>query len=409
MRPKILIIGYIWPEPHSSAAGLRSISLIRIFREAGWEVHFASPAKREAWHATPIEELGVLPHAIAPNDPGFDTWITELKPEVVLFDRFMMEEQFSWRIAEHSPGSLLVLDTVDLHFLRYERQNALRSKQSDPEDAYREIASIYRCDLSLLISGHELELLMDPRGIYRLPEQILAEFSFCYDQPEQSLEQASDEGRADFMFIGGFRHEPNADAVRFLHEKIWPLIRTKLPRARVDIYGAYPTRELMALQNSADGFELKGPVVDQFQALRAHLVNLAPIRFGAGLKGKISDGWWSGTPCVSTSIGAEGMSINGHFGGLIADGPEAFAEAACRLYKDAALRERARLDGYVILAAKFDHGRNGARLLGQLAALRADLPAHRASCFTGRMLSHHAHRSTKYFSRWIEAKNRPSV
>jgi glycosyltransferase involved in cell wall biosynthesis len=409
MRPKILFIGYIWPEPQSSAAGLRSMSLIRAFSEAGWEVHFASPANRDAWHPLSIEDLGVRTRAIAPNDPSFDSWIAELKPDAVLFERFMMEEQFGWRVAEHCPRAVRILDTVDLHFLRYERQSVLKGKLPDEEDAIREIASIYRCDLTLVISRIELEILTSPHGAYRVPAELLAEFGFCYDVPANAAARGAleDEGREHFMFIGGFRHEPNVDAVKWLKQEIWPKIRARLPHARLDVYGAYPTRELMAFQDAKRGFEMRGPVVDQFEALRIHLVNLAPIRFGAGLKGKISDGWSVGTPCASTAIGAEGMTLEGGvFGGLVAEGADAFADAACRLYEDGELRARTRARGYEILAQRFDHARNSARLLGGIEAIRADLDSHRALNFTGRMLSHHSHRSTKYFSRWIEAKNR---
>ena len=103
--------------------------------------------------------------------------------------------------------------------------------------------------------------------------------------------------------------------------------------------------------------------------------------------------------------GTKGVSGFGRFGGEIADEAQAFAEAACRLHQDAALRARARQAGYEILAAKFDQARNGARLLSEIEAMRGRIEAHRAANFTGRMLEHHAHRSTKYFSRWIETKN----
>jgi len=422
-RPKILFIGYIWPEPQSSAAGLRSMSLIRIFRDAGWEVHFASPA-----NASSPESLGVITRAIAPNDPGFDKWIAALAPQVVLFERFMMEEQFGWRVSEHSPRSLLMLDTVDLHFLRQARQEALRKagthtplraplsasqalpglpglpglSELENDAALREIASIYRCDLSLLISEIEHEWLRDPRGPFRVPPEILRELGFCYDPPPAPR---ADLDRAHFIFIGCFRHEPNADAVRWLKREIWPGIRRKLPNARIDVHGAYPPRELMRLGDASQGFEMKGPVADQFEALASHLVNLAPLRFGAGLKGKISDGWRMGTPCVSTSVGAEGMKLGERFGGLIADTPEAFAAAACALHENASLREETRATGYETLSRKFDHARNASRLLEEIESVRARLDGHRQGNFTGRMLSHHLHRSTKYFSRWIEAKN----
>jgi glycosyltransferase involved in cell wall biosynthesis len=258
-----------------------------------------------------------------------------------------------------------------------------------------------------------MELLSGAGSPFGVPCALLREFSFCYD-PAPALEVAGRSSsrpgsRKDFAVIGNFRHEPNADGVRWLKREIWPEIRRRLPQARVHVYGAYAPREMMALDSADEGFLMKGAATDQYETLSRHLVNLAPLRFGAGLKGKISDGWWCGTPCVTTSIGAEGMRLGPErsFGGMVVDEPIAFAEAACRLLTDEAERREAIRVGHETLASRFDHARNGGRLITELEDIRINLPRHRAANFTGRMLSHHHHRSTQYFSRWIEAKNRP--
>ena len=114
------------------------------------------------------------------------------------------------------------------------------------------------------------------------------------------------------MFIGGFRHEPNADGVRWLRQAIWPLIRATLPARQSQRVRRLPhARDHGVPRIPRLGFEVRGPAENQFETLAAHLINRAPLRFGAGLKGKIADGWWSGTPCASTSIGAEGMTLDG--------------------------------------------------------------------------------------------------
>lgn len=429
-RLKVLMIGYIWPEPQSSAAGLRSMSLIRAFREHGFEVIFASPAK-DGPPAENLRALGIGTQAIQPNDSSFDTWIAGLQPEFVVFERFMMEEQFGWRVNVHSPGSVRVLDTVDLHFLRRARQAALAQENSraeallladlarvpdlaDGEDALREVASIYRCDMTLLISRIEIELLCGTQGPLRIPRALVAEFSFCYDPAPASAAELKSQPRRDFVVIGNFRHEPNADGVRWLRQEIWPLIRRRLPQVRVHVYGAYAPREMMALNDPSAGFLMRGSASDQYETLGRHLVNLAPLRFGAGLKGKIADGWWCGTPCVTTSIGAEGMRLETppqepRFGGKIADIPEKFAEAACLLYESQEDHDQACQVGRETLCTTFKHARNASRLIQELMDLRAKLSAHRTANFTGRMLSHHHHRSTQYFSRWIELKARKSA
>jgi glycosyltransferase involved in cell wall biosynthesis len=420
---KALFIGYIWPEPRSSAAGARSMSLIRAFGDAGYEVHYASPAKA-GQHDEALRARGVRTHRVAPNDPDFDAWIAELAPEVAVIERFMMEEQFGWRVARFSPGTLRVLETSDLHFLRQARKRALEPPpepaegQVRPDDTeLREIASIYRSDLSLIISPHELALLTSPLGEYRVPAELLHELSFCYDpSPHTAVPAAQAFGeRAGFVMIGNFRHEPNADAVRWLKREIWPRVRALLPQAQVHVYGAYAPREMMALDDAGTGFRMKGAAGDQFAVLGRYRVNLAPLRFGAGLKGKISDGWWAGTPCVATPVGAEGMERDGRsadgealraprFGGLVAETADELAEASIRLHEDPATWQPAREAGLGCVRERFDHAENASRLVARIEGVLGDLERHRRRNFTGRMLAHHLHRGTEYFARWIELK-----
>src|SRR4051794_31698370 len=100
--PKILIIGYVWPETNASAAGLRDWELMEQFRAAGWSVHYASPAKPNSF-SEKLASLGVPTFSCEANDPRFDDFIRELRPDFVLFDRFVIEEQFGWRVEENSP------------------------------------------------------------------------------------------------------------------------------------------------------------------------------------------------------------------------------------------------------------------------------------------------------------------
>ena len=176
---KVLIIGYVWPEPNSSAAGGRMMGLIELFQERGWEVVFSSPAM-ESDYLFNLESIGVQKENILLNDDSFDVFVRNLKPTIVLFDRFMMEEQFGWRVAENCPDALRILDTEDLHCLRQARQLAFkenrpfRTADLFSDVAKREVASILRCDLSLIISEVEMELLQKvfkvyPELLYYLP------------------------------------------------------------------------------------------------------------------------------------------------------------------------------------------------------------------------------------------------
>jgi len=412
----VLMIGYVWPEPTSSAAGLREVNCIEAIRSAGWKVSYASPSKDNPYREKLIE-MGIETFSVQANDLGFDSWIQNLCPDFVIFDRFVIEEQFGWRVYEHSPETIRVLDTQDLHFLRRARQQALEdgaslntiadcSIQITTEDTWREIASIYRSDLALLLSDFEMNLL---KTRYDVPEQRLNLARLSYSpHPGASSEKSFDQ-RQHFAVIGNFRHPPNYDGVFWLHKEIWPLIRAALPQAEVHLYGAYPPKEIMNLNQPRNGFHVKGWTPDQFEMLSQYRVNLAPLRFGAGNKGKILDGWWSGTPVVTTPVGAEGMNEGLPWGGLIAENVDAFVQAAVKLYQTQNLWTQSQTNGRHILSELFDSRKNADKLISTLTNLREGIKTSREKNHVGQMLWHQSLRSTKYFSKWIEAKNRPKT
>ena len=163
---KVLVIGYVWPEPNSSAAGSHMLSLLRLFKQQGWQVEFTSPAQ-ETLHQINLADEGISQQAIRLNCDSFDVFVADYNPDIVLFDRFMMEEQFGWRVDKACPNAIKILDTEDLQCLRHARHQALkRNRELVDADlasdiAKREIAAILRCDLSLIISPHEITLLTD--------------------------------------------------------------------------------------------------------------------------------------------------------------------------------------------------------------------------------------------------------
>src|SRR4051812_23220194 len=166
--------------------------------------------------------------------------------------------------------------------------------------------------------------------------------------------------------IGNFRHPPNPDGIRWLKARIWPRIRAALPGAEVHIYGAYPSREMMELDAPADGFRVRGPVASAVETLEKYRVALAPLRFGAGIKGKILDAWAAGTPVVTTPIGAEGMMANDAPEGAIAGDEEAFARAAIRLHTEGPAWTEASRQGRRILDGRFGYARQADALIPSL-------------------------------------------
>ncbi|MEN3324331.1 glycosyltransferase [Mariniflexile soesokkakense] len=409
MAKELLIIGFVWPEPKSSAAGGRMMQLMRFFQTQNYQITFASPCAKSD-NAFDLESIGVVQVAIELNHSSFDGFVKELNPNIVLFDRFMMEEQFGWRIAEQCPDALRILDTEDLHCLRKGRHQAF--KDGKPFDlsylyndtAKREIASIYRSDLSLIISEAEMEIL---KNDFKVSDDLLVYLPFLLDEiSEENIQKLSKfEDRQHFITIGNFLHEPNYNAVLYLKETIWPLIRKQLPIAELHIYGAYASQKVNQLHNEKEGFLIKGFADDVNEVMQQAKVCLAPIRFGAGLKGKLVDAMQNGTPCITTSIGAEGMFGNLDVNGFIEDEPDAFANKVVQLYLDENLWKEKQLNGFQIFNNRFNKAEFQQELASIVDETIQQLHSKRLNNFTGNMLQHHAMQSTKFMSKWIEEKN----
>jgi glycosyltransferase involved in cell wall biosynthesis len=413
---KLLVLGYVWPEPNSSAAGSHMLSLLTLFIQQGWQITFASPAQ-QGEHKVDLTELGIDEKSVALNCSSFDDFITELNPNMVLFDRFMLEEQFGWRVAKHCPDAIRILDTEDLHSLRHARHQALKQNRPltkndlNSEIAKREIAAIFRCDLSLIISDYELQLL---KSHYAVPEHILLHCPFMLDLNSFTPSKNSYSDRQHFISIGNFRHEPNWDAVLFLKQHIWPLIRKQLPKAELHIYGAYPPPKATQLHHPKQGFLVKGWAEDAKQVMEQARVCLAPLRFGAGIKGKLAEAMFCGTPNVTTDIGIEGMCMGLDWSGLTTDlntfnsqedCAVDFANHAVQLYQEDTLWQQKQQNGYQLIKANFNQDNIQTTLLSTIQKIGDNLQTHRTQNFIGQMLQHHHLKSTQYMAQWIEAKN----
>ncbi|MFJ2484653.1 glycosyltransferase [Pseudomonas sp. NPDC087639] len=423
---KVLVIGYVWPEPRSSAASGHVMQILETFLQQGWDITFSSPAG-PGEHKADLAVLGIREVSIELNNSSFDVFISELAPDIVLFDQFMMEEQFGWRVEKHCPEALRVLETSDLQSLRHARHQRLKDRlkaNSDQDDfselfapalreefelmadtdlAKREIAALYRCDLNLMISEVEIELLVEQFG---LPRQLLHWCPLMVELPSAPARAFAD--REHFLSIGNFRHAPNWDAVLWMKTTVWPLIRQQLPDAQLHIYGAYTPPKATALHNAAQGFHIMNWAEDALQVMSAARVCLAPLRFGAGIKGKLVDAMLCGTPSVTTPIGAEGMYGDHPWPGAVAHNACDIADSAVRLYKDQTLWQAAQQAGTMLLSERYQYAVHGQALIEKLRYCQQHLQILRTSNFTGSMLRHHFHKSTQYMSQWIEAKNRHS-
>ena len=408
---KVLIIGTVWPEPNSTAAGNRMLQIIEQFQLQNWEVVFASAAA-ESEFMVDLKSINVVTTKIELNNPSFDDFVTKINPAIVLFDRFMIEEQFGWRVAENCPDCLRILDTEDLHFLRNARLEAFKKNTIANEKDYlksdlakREIASIYRCDISLIISEMEMNVLTN---VFKIDQKILHYIPFLLNKISENdvVSFPTFEERNHFITIGNFRHEPNWNAVLYLKETIWPLIRKQLPKAEMHVYGSYVTAKATQLHNEKEGFLIKGRAENAKEVIKKARILLAPLRFGAGIKGKLTDAMECGTPSITTSIGAEAMHGNLDWNGIITDNPNDFVKAAVSLYTDEKKWKLAQQNGIEIIATCYNKTQFGNLFIEKIKATQNDLENHRMANFIGEMLQHQTMKSTKYMSKWIEEKNK---
>ena len=404
----LLIIGQTFPEPTTTAAGGRMLQLIEMFTSHGYGITFASSASSSE-KSFNLDSIGVTTQQIVINDSSFDDFVRQLNPTLVLFDRFVTEEQFAWRVTQSCPKALKILDTEDLHFLRKARQQALKDatdvKDANlfTETAKREIASILRCDLSLIISEFEMKLLADT---FAVSKEILYYLPFMVTKLPDSSNFPEFEQRNNFMTIGNLLHGPNVDSVLYLKKEIWPLIKKQLPQAQLYIYGNYAPQHILELHNQKQGFYIMGWADSVAHVMQKARVCLAPLRFGAGLKGKLLDALLYGTPGVTTSIGAEGMYGDLLTPGVIADTPEAFAELSVAIYSDKIKWQQNAQRGIEIIKARYNGKAIAKDFMTRLDALKINLKLHRQSHFVGQILQHHSLQASKYLSKWIEEKNK---
>lgn len=409
MKHHVFILGSVWVEPNSSAAGSRMLQLITSFLSQGWCVTFGTVSHKNP-NSIDLSKLGVQEVRLELNSASFDEFIIDLKPTIVVFDRFITEEQFGWRVAEYCPKTLRVLDTEDLHCLRKTRHEALKkgiefSNETllNSEISKREIAAIYRCDISLIISTFEMKLLKE---VFKIDKSLLYHLPFLFDKIDQNNSWKPFDERQHFISIGNFLHAPNLDATIQLKKYIWKEIRKRLPSTQLHIHGAYPTQQVLEFTNANEGFFVHGFVEDAFQVLENSRVLLAPLRFGAGIKGKLSNAMLCGTPSVTTSIGSEGMNDEIPWSGFVGDEIANFVEKSVFLYTDKHQWNQAQQRGIEIINTKFNKEQLIPLFFRCIDKVFSNLEQHRNNNFTGKMLMHHSLQSSKYMSKWIQEKNR---
>jgi glycosyltransferase involved in cell wall biosynthesis len=229
-----------------------------------------------------------------------------------------------------------------------------------------ELNSIANADATIVLSTYEEKLLREI-----LPSARIHVVPLLFDIPER-LAPVSPEGRNNIMFVGTYQHPPNCDAAIYFAREIWPLVRPYLPEARFLVVGSSVTPEISAL--AGDGVEVLGFVEDLDAVLATCRLTVAPVRYGAGLKGKVASSLMVGVPVVSTPLGVEGTPVRNGVDIMIADDPQSFAEAVIRVYRDPALWRQLSSAGFEFVRREYAIDANVHRVRAVVEGAGVKLP-----------------------------------
>lgn len=359
---RLLVIDWKPPTPDLDSGSYRLRLILDLLLEAGHRVDFIgdragehpryAEALRESGITTVIGPSAALAHLKTHGHRYARVWIS--RPEVA--------EAYLAPVRALASQALVVYDTVDLHWVRFERGADFAA---DPAEAlaraqrYRrlELANACAADRVIAITEDERErLLTEAPG---LDVRVLPNIHPVADQV------APAETRRDLFFIGGFQHQPNIDAMAYFASEILPRVRAELPDVKLRIVGSHMPESIRALDSAA--IEALGYVAEVEPCFAQARVFVAPLRHGAGMKGKIGHSLSQGLPVVTTSIGAEGMGLSDGREALIADDPQEFAAAVVRLYRDEALWSRLSAAGLALIRARYSKEAVAGQLAGILA------------------------------------------
>ena len=330
----VLVIDALTPTPDRDSGSLRLVNLMRLLRAEGAHVVFLpADLKHAGAYTQALQTMGVEAW-YAPFAGGVPAWLREhgSRFDSVIACRHYVAREFLPLLRRHAPQAQLVFDTVDLHYLRESRAAEVAGDAARARTAQRtralELEVIGRSDLTLVVSEAERTLLAADAPGARV--EVLSNLHHVAG-PGAPFAQ-----RRDLVFVGGFRHPPNVDAVRWFAGAVFPLVRARLPGIAFHCIGGDVPDSIDAL-GGLDGITIHGHVPDISPYMDGCRVGLAPLRYGAGVKGKVNLSMAHGQPVVSTSCAVEGMHLRDGHDVLVADGATAFADAVVRLHEDEAL------------------------------------------------------------------------
>ncbi|AWH30181.1 glycosyltransferase [Stenotrophomonas sp. YAU14A_MKIMI4_1] len=331
-RRQVLILDEEVPRPERDSGSLRQMNLIRLLLQGGAHVVFVPTRREHAGEATEaLQRMGVEVW-YAPFLDGVAGWLRThgARFDVVMLVRHHVANACLPLVKRYAPQAHTVFDTVDLHYLRERRgaevagdagllRNAERTRAS-------ELAVMDQCDVTVLVSAAEREQLQADA-----PQVQVELISNLHEVAGAGAPWAQ---RHDLVFVGGFGHPPNLDAMAWFIGDVFAILRARLPQVQLHVIGAGAPDSLKALAATQPGVQMHGFVEDITPYMDGARIAIAPLRFGAGVKGKINLSMAHGQPVVGTTCAVEGMHLQAGRDVLVADTAEAFADAVARLYQD---------------------------------------------------------------------------
>ena len=330
IKEKILIIAPMIPRPDMNSGDLRLSALIEILAHI-YEITFVSNSYKPADDAyiTHLEQSGVTVYS-----EKFSLW-TLLKTEkfkIAILEFYFVAEFYLDRIRILQPECRVVIDTVDVHYLRLKQKYELTGTDAD-QSVYlatrkNELCVYRKADAVITVTKDDAAALLE-----EAPEIVCSVVPNIHEicPGTATREQNS------LVFVGGFSHDPNVDGVLYFCRDILPLIRTDKPDVHLTVIGSNPPDEILALENET--VTVTGYVPETTPYLHRSYVSVAPLRYGAGMKGKIGEAMAHEVPVVTTSVGAQGMGLSDRKNIMIADSPGRFASAVLELLNDRCLHE----------------------------------------------------------------------
>jgi glycosyltransferase involved in cell wall biosynthesis/SAM-dependent methyltransferase len=334
---RVLVLDHCTPTPDQDAGSITALNLMRILQGLGFKVTFA-PEDNFLYmdpYTLDLQRIGVE-CLYAPYVTSIEQHLAECGGQynVVIVFRLLTAERNLAAIQKYCPKAKLIFHTSDLHYLREQREAELAKpdelRSFARKTRARELKVIREADATIVHSSTEKAMLDAELGTEGADSRVFL-FGWAIEIPGTQVPYGQRDG---MVFIGGFQHQPNVDAVLYFTKEVLPLVKRQLPDAVFHIVGSRVTSEVRAL--AGNGIKVIGFVKDLRTLLDRCRLSVVPLRYGAGIKGKIGTSLSYGLPCVSTTVGAEGMGLEVGDGVVVADDPEAFADAVVRLHQVAA-------------------------------------------------------------------------